>query len=388
MALLTRAGALTELRRTDEAVQLYTRAAAAFRTSIAASASDPESFLELAKRSGTDRTAAIQYAENGLKIDPEHRGLRNFLNGLRSDAEQPARQARIAAARGGAAADRTASFSRAEDRLREGTRLSAPSQIRESLAAYADAQRLYSQALEEAASAQREGERIRGEVQAHIAQARRHIDAHDLPRAREELGQADRRMPGSPEVVALRRDITAAEALERETAIGGVLAQAKGISTPSERIKVLRQGLDRFPNEPRITQALAAATESLREPANPPPAPPTVRSIPVATVQTLLDAYFGAYQTLDFNALKAVFPNASDFDRRRLAALRDQFRSCAYERGEPTITPVSESQAFAEIVVKETCSPKIRAPQRPVTNTQTFRFEKRGADWVIRTGPG
>jgi serine/threonine-protein kinase len=387
--LLTAANGLTDLRQTDLAVQQYHKAEEAFRTAIAAIATDPNAFLDLARRAGAHSDAAIQYAQDGLKIDPTHRGLREFLHDLRTHAEKRASSARDDAARAGATEGGSTSFKEAVDRMREASRIDSPAQTREAVNIYAAAQKLYEQATGEANTSRLQ---LKREALEHVAEGRRQLEANDLKDAREELNQAEQKHGGTLEATILRRDIDLAEAhaaemakeakrRDRENEIQAYLGRAKAL-TPADRVPFLGQAQERFPNEQRITEALAAARAEARK------APVPTREI-TPIVRKLLDAYYDAYRAMDFTALKVVFPNATDQDRKRLKALSDNYTSCTYQRGEPIIKSVADTDLYATVDVTETCIPKVRtSPIPPLTSRAQFYIVNHpGKGWIIETGP-
>jgi len=67
-----------------------------------------------------------------------------------------------------------------------------------------------------------------------------------------------------------------------------------------------------------------------------PTVPPTTSVAPVvsiiseSTAREVIDAYYAAHRTTDFNALRAVLPAATNIDRRRIEALQKNFEPCDY----------------------------------------------------------
>jgi hypothetical protein len=115
---------------------------------------------------------------------------------------------------------------------------------------------------------------------------------------------------------------------------------------------------------------------------------PAAPSISDAAARQLLRSYYDAYRTMDFNALRGVFPGASPLHRTRLDALRKNYESCEYEMKDIDVTPVSDSRAFAGAYVTEVCRPRIRAPNQTIGGPKTFEFGKSAEGrWVVTRGP-
>jgi hypothetical protein len=86
--------------------------------------------------------------------------------------------------------------------------------------------------------------------------------------------------------------------------------------------------------------------------------------------------------------LRAIFPAASDLDRRRIEALRKDFEPCDYGVQRLDVTAVTAARAFVRVDVTQTCRPRIRAPAQPISASPTFELGK-NADgrWIIVNGP-
>ena len=121
--------------------------------------------------------------------------------------------------------------------------------------------------------------------------------------------------------------------------------------------------------------------------------PPTTTVAPAAsisesTAREVIDAYYAAYRARDFEALRAIFPAASDRDRRRIEALSRDFEPCDYNVGKVAVAPVTASQALVMVDVTETCRPRIRAPAPTLNASRTFELvEIADGRWIIVNGP-
>jgi hypothetical protein len=113
-----------------------------------------------------------------------------------------------------------------------------------------------------------------------------------------------------------------------------------------------------------------------------------VVSISESTARQVIDAYYAAYKARDFNALRAIFPTASDIDRRRIEALRKDYEPCDYVWQGLEIDPISSTRAYVRLQVTESCRPRIRAPFQSSSAPRTFQLGKTAdGRWVVTTGP-
>jgi hypothetical protein len=113
-----------------------------------------------------------------------------------------------------------------------------------------------------------------------------------------------------------------------------------------------------------------------------------VVSISESAARHVIETYYAAYKARDINALRAIFPTATDIDRRRIEALRKDYEPCDYDVQGIGIDTISSTRAYVRAQVTETCRPRIRAPFQPTTTPKTFQLG-RTADgrWIITTGP-
>jgi tetratricopeptide (TPR) repeat protein len=104
-----------------------------------------------------------------------------------------------------------------------------------------------------------------------------------------------------------------------------------------------------------------------------------------ATVAQLIAAYYAAYKARDFNALRNVFPAASQLHRSRFEALEKDFASCEYTLTVLEVQRVSDSMARARVGLTESCQSQTRNPQPKVARVGTFELAK-GSDgkWIIQ----
>jgi hypothetical protein len=121
--------------------------------------------------------------------------------------------------------------------------------------------------------------------------------------------------------------------------------------------------------------------------------PPTTTVAPAPSIsetaaRQVIDAYYAAYRARDFNALRAIFPAASDLDRKRIEALRKDFEPCDYNVRKLDVTAVTPARAFVTVDVTSNCRPRIRAPSQPINASPTFELGKSGdGRWIIVNGP-
>jgi hypothetical protein len=121
--------------------------------------------------------------------------------------------------------------------------------------------------------------------------------------------------------------------------------------------------------------------------------PPTTTAAPVVSIsesaaRQVIDTYYAAYRARDFNALQAIFPSASDIDRRRIEALRKDYEPCEYVWRGMEVDAISSTRAYVRLQVTESCRPRIRAPFQPSTQPRTFQLGKTAdGRWVVTTGP-
>ena len=121
--------------------------------------------------------------------------------------------------------------------------------------------------------------------------------------------------------------------------------------------------------------------------------PPTTTAPPAASIsesaaRQVIDTYYAAYRARDFNALRAIFPTASENDRARIEALRKDFEPCEYDLRGLDVTTVSSTRAFVRVQVTETCRARIRAPVKPINAPRSFELGKTAdGRWIITTGP-
>jgi hypothetical protein len=113
-----------------------------------------------------------------------------------------------------------------------------------------------------------------------------------------------------------------------------------------------------------------------------------VVSISESAAGQVIGAYYAAYRARDFTALQAIFPGATDLDRRRIEALRKDYEPCDYVVQELAVDPISSTRAYVRLQVTETCRPRIRVAFQPNKTAKTFQLG-RTADgrWIITTGP-
>jgi TonB family protein len=126
---------------------------------------------------------------------------------------------------------------------------------------------------------------------------------------------------------------------------------------------------------------------------------PAGREIPATTVaptasiseseaRQVIEAYYAAYRARDFKALRAIFPDAPDLEKKRIEALRKDYEWCDYIVWGLTVRQVSASRAAVRIDVTQFCRPRIGALARKGSVTLTFWLGT-SADgrWIITRGP-
>jgi hypothetical protein len=124
---------------------------------------------------------------------------------------------------------------------------------------------------------------------------------------------------------------------------------------------------------------------------------PAGREIPATTVaptasisesaaREVIEAYYAAYRAWDFKALRAIFPDAPDLDKKRIEALRKDYERCDYILW--GLQVLRGSRAAVRIDVTQICRPRNRAPARKVGTRCTFWLGT-SADgrWIITRGP-
>jgi serine/threonine-protein kinase len=113
-----------------------------------------------------------------------------------------------------------------------------------------------------------------------------------------------------------------------------------------------------------------------------------VVSISESAAGQVIGAYYAAYRARDFTALQAIFPGATDLDRRRIEALRKDYEPCEYVVQELAVDPISSTRAYVRLQVTETCRPRIRVAFQPNKTAKTFQLGKTAdGRWIITTGP-
>ena len=126
---------------------------------------------------------------------------------------------------------------------------------------------------------------------------------------------------------------------------------------------------------------------------------PAGREIPATTVaptapvsesaaREVIEAYYAAYRAKDFKALRAIFPDAPDLDRKRIEALRKDNERCDYIVWGLKVWSVKASRAAVRIDVTQFCRPRSGALARKGSVTLTFWLGT-SADgrWIITRGP-
>jgi eukaryotic-like serine/threonine-protein kinase len=156
---------------------------------------------------------------------------------------------------------------------------------------------------------------------------------------------------------------------------------------------------------------LPPSTQSVPPPQLPPstvPAPPTtvpattttttttvpattsvapVVSISESAAQQVIMTYYAAFKARDFNALRAIFPTASENDRARIEALRKDYEPCDYELRGLEVNSLTATRAFVRVHVTETCRPRIRTSPRQIEGSKAFELGKTSdGRWVVTTG--
>jgi len=143
-------------------------------------------------------------------------------------------------------------------------------------------------------------------------------------------------------------------------------------------------------NLPTPTTTVQSTTTTTTTTTTVPPATtaPPAASISESAARQVIDAYYAAYRARDFNALRAIFPTASENDRARIEALRKDFEPCEYDLRGLDVTTVSNTRAFVRVQVTETCRARIRAPVKPINAPRSFELGKTAdGRWIITTGP-
>lgn len=137
---------------------------------------------------------------------------------------------------------------------------------------------------------------------------------------------------------------------------------------------------------PATTTSVVTTTTTTTVPATTSVAP--VVSISDSAARQVIHAYYAAYRARDFKALQAIFPTASEIDRRRIEALRKDYEPCDYVVQELAVDPISSTRAYVRLQVTETCRPRIRSPFQPLTTDKTFQLGRTGdGRWMITAGP-
>jgi hypothetical protein len=97
--------------------------------------------------------------------------------------------------------------------------------------------------------------------------------------------------------------------------------------------------------------------------------------------------YYAAFKARDFNALRAIFPTASENDRARIEALRKDYEPCDYELRGLEVNSLTATRAFVRVHVTETCRPRIRTSPRQIEGSKAFELGKTSdGRWVVTTG--
>ena len=121
--------------------------------------------------------------------------------------------------------------------------------------------------------------------------------------------------------------------------------------------------------------------------------PSTTSAAPVVSIsdsvaRQVIDAYYAAYRARDFDALRAIFPAATDLDRARIEALRKDFEPCDYNVREMEVTSVSATRASVLVQLTETCKPRIRANTGQLEASRAVELEKTvDGRWIVTRGP-
>jgi tetratricopeptide (TPR) repeat protein len=141
------------------------------------------------------------------------------------------------------------------------------------------------------------------------------------------------------------------------------------------------------PTGPAPTTTVPATTTSTTTsvPATTTVAP--VVSISESAARQVIETYYAAFKARDFNALRAIFPTASENDRARIDALRKDYEPCEYNLRGWEVSPLTATRAFVRVQVTETCRPRIRTPPRQIEGSKAFELGKTAdGRWIVTTG--
>ena len=393
-AKFQQAAALTSLEDAPRAVALYADAEKGYRAAVTASTNDPAVFVQKAtdayKNGALDR--AVEYALTARRLDPSHAASDKLIDQIRRDATRETARARSAAVAAGAAG--TDDFARAEKRARDASRTTSPDELLAQVTANKEAGQLYrasATAAENARTAQHQT------AEQHAEQARRLIAQKRLDDAENELRQAKTAEPDNATAQAVDRQLAdarrAAKADELNTRVTSLLQQSRGVDA-RQAIPLLQQASALDPSRDDVKRELQRRNDELNArpappvPAPNPPAPSkdtasaarAAHDADVAAILQVLERYWAAWDALDVDAIRAVYPSAN------ARSLRDYFKNLKSQQTkvQPQTPEIDSSGTAATVRCRVTSHAEMRAGTVPdSTKNAVLSFAKVGGTWRI-----
>ena len=387
-AKVQQAAALTSIEDAPRAVALYAAAEKDYRAAVTASSTDPAVFVRRAtdayKSGAVDR--AVEYALRARRLDPAHTAADRIIDQIRHESARETARARAAAVSAGAGG--TDAFGKAEQRARGAAKATAPDDLAAQITANREATQLYRGAASAAESARIERHAA---AEQHASQARILLSQKRLDEAEAELGQATALEPQNAAAQAIAKQLADARLVAR---IASLLEQARGVDA-RQAVPLLEQAAGLDPSRQDVRSELQRRRDELNAAAlprprpNPPPPPSrdtgpsegSLHAADVAAIRQVLERYKRGWETLDVEAVQAVYPGVNANN------LRDQFKNW---KGQPTMTLQAQSpdidasrmSATVRSHIASRIAMKAGAPQR-LDRDAVFHLAKSGGEWRI-----
>lgn len=376
VAALTRAHGLDAPTDIKASVVAFEDARRLFSTATASRTHTAADFLRLA-RAARNTDTSLQYALQGLRVDPRHAGLLQYVAGVRQSAERRARQARDDAERTGATS--LVPFNEGDRLMRQAAAVQAPAEIPKALVLYAAAQHAFLAALEAGRDAQAQSAERERSIATALDAARAHIRAGNLDAADAQVNHvlaldAQHRI-GLELRDGIRQSREERERTARERdAVAAYLQRSEAQSDPAQRLAILVEGLTRHPDNSDLQDAAARARASLptQQVADGPRQPDDADAVLAA-----LDRWVNAMNRLDATDVTRAYPGAN------IAAALNELKSQRLEvlsRGEPV---VDGTTAALDCRIRHVVETKAGGNKLDEARSHRIRFVMADGRWVI-----
>lgn len=359
-------------------VSAFDDARSLFSSATATRTSTADDFLRLA-RAARNTNTSIQYALDGLRVDPVHPGLLRYVSSVRQAAAQRARQARDDADRAGAT--NLPHFGEGDRLMLQAAAVRAPRDITRAVALYAAAQQEFLAAIEAGRTAQAQSSERERTAAAALEGAREHIRSGNLDAADAQVGSVLALDPRNPTGLELRDGIRQAreerERIERErAAISAYLKRSEAETDFSQRLGILAEGLTRHPGNRELQEAAERARVSLRtlQASDGPRESEDAREILAA-----FDRWLSAMNRLDAADVARAYPPVGV----NIAAAFNQLKSQRLEvlsRGEPVLEGAT---ATLDCRIRYIVETKAGGNRLDHARSHRIRLSRLDGRWVI-----